>query len=374
MASALPLRRCWAEIDLAALQHNLAAVRAQVGDGVRVMAVVKANAYGHDVRHVVPALAGRVEMFGVANVAEAREVRALAAETPVFLLGPALPEERAEIVAAGFVPSVSSATEAREFGALAGGRRVPVHLVIDTGMGRIGVWQEEAAAVAREILALPSLEITGIASHFPSADEDAAFTREQIAHFQGVVAELKLAGLSRPLVHLENSAGVIGFPAAGGDMVRPGLMLYGSAPVPDFQPRLRAVMSWKTRVTLVREVGAGRGISYGRAFIAPHPMRVATLATGYADGYRRHLSGREASVLLRGQRCAVLGRVTMDQIVADVSALPGIECGEECVLLGRQGREEILAAELAQKAGTIPWEIFTGIGRRVERVKMTNGE
>ena len=370
MASETPLRRCWAEIDLAALRHNLAAVRAPLAAGVGVMAVVKANAYGHSVREVVPALAGRVEMFGVANVAEAREVRGLAAETPVFILGPALPEERAEIVAAGFVPSVSSMAEARAFSALGNGRRVPVHLVIDTGMGRIGVWEEEAVACAREILALPGVEIAGLASHFPVADEDAAFTRGQIARFQRIVAELRLHGLSRPVVHLENSAGVLAFPAAAGDLVRPGLMLYGSAPLPEFQARLRPVMTWKTRVTLVREVGAGRGVSYGRTFITERPMRLATLAAGYADGYQRHLSARGAEVLIRGRRCAVLGRVTMDQTMADVTALPAVEAGEEVVLIGRQGSEEISAAELARKAGTIPWEIFTGIGRRVERVSV----
>jgi alanine racemase len=150
-------------------------------------------------------------------------------------------------------------------------------------------------------------------------------------------------------------------------MVRAGLMLYGSAPIEEFQPRLRAVMTWKTRITLIRDLGAGRGVSYGRTFIAERPMRVATLAVGYGDGYQRHLSNRGAEVLIRGRRCPVLGRVTMDQIMVDVTALPEVQAGEEVVLLGAQGGEEILAAELAAKAGTIAWEIFTGVGRRVHR-------
>ena len=170
-------------------------------------------------------------------------------------------------------------------------------------------------------------------------------------------------------MHVENSAGIIAFPAQAEDMVRAGLMLYGSAPRPEFQPRLRAVMTWKTRITLLRTAPADHGISYGRTFRPAQPTRVATLAVGYADGYQRHLSGRGAHVLIRGVRCLVLGRVTMDQIIADVTALPALEIGEEVVLIGRQGSEEILAAELATKAGTIAWEIFTGIGWRVERVE-----
>ncbi len=362
--------RTWAEIDPGALRHNAAAVRAHVGAGVQVMAVVKANAYGHGAGPVVRALAGRVEMFGVANVREAAEVRGHAADAPVFILGPALPEERSEIVARRFVPSISSVEEARAFASLAGAEPLAVHLKIDTGMGRTGIWENEAVAAAREILALRGVRITCLASHLPVADEDDAFTRGQLAHFYTTVAELRALGIAQPVVHVENSAGLIGFPEQAGDMVRAGLVLYGSAPRPEFQPRLRAAMTWKTRIALLRTAPAGHGISYGRTFKTTRPTRIATLAVGYADGYRRHLSGRGAQVLVGGQRCPVLGRVTMDQIVADVTALPAVEVGDEVVLMGRQGAEEILAAELAEKAGTIAWEIFTGIGWRVERVNL----
>jgi alanine racemase len=361
-------RRCWAEIDLAALRHNAAAVRGQIGSAVKIMAVVKANAYGHGVGPVVQALVGQVELFGVANVTEAEEVRTHLPDAPVFILGPALPEERSRIVADRFIPAISTLAEARAYAALASTTPLPVHLKLDTGMGRVGILETEAVAVAREIRSLRGVTITGLASHLPLADEDDAFTREQLAHFHRTVAELRSLGLSSPIVHVENSAGIIGYPAQAGEMVRAGLMLYGSAPLAEFQPKLRAVMTWKTRLTLVRDVPAGHGISYGRTFITPRPMRVATLAVGYADGYQRHLSNRGTDVLIRGRRCPVLGRVTMDQILADVSALPGVEAGEEAVLLGRQGAAEIFAAELAQKAGTIAWEIFTGIGRRVERI------
>lgn len=363
-----PIRRCWAEIDLSAIRHNIATIRAQLRADVRIMAIVKANAYGHGVSGVVPALAGNVEMFGVANVTEAHEVRQFAPTEPILILGPALPEERQKIVAAGFFPSVSNVAEARAFSALGEGKPVPIHVIVDTGMGRIGIWEEEALAVVREIMAIPGIEVAGLASHFPVADENADFTGDQIARFQHLTAVLREIGAPPFTTHLENSAGIIGHSATAGDMVRPGLMLYGSSPVPEFQGYLRPVLTWKTRVTLVRSVGAGRGISYGRTFITPCPMRLATLAVGYADGYQRHLSNRGADVLIRGRRCAVLGRVTMDQIIVDVTALPEVGAGEEVVLLGQQVSEEILAAELAEKAGTIAWEIFTGIGRRVERV------
>ena len=363
-----PARRCWAEIDLGALRHNVAAARGQLAPGVKIMGVVKASAYGHGLGGVARALAGQVETFGVANVAEAEELRNHVPGAPIFVLGPALPDERARIAAARFVPAISTLAEARAYAALAGEEPLPVHLMIDTGMGRTGVLESDAVAVTREILALRGLEVTGLASHLPVADEDDAFTRDELARFHQIVGQLRSLGVAQPVVHIGNSAGIIAYPAQAGDMVRAGLMLYGSAPIPEFQPKLRAVMTWKTRITLVRDMPAGHGLSYGRTFITQHPMRVATLAVGYADGYQRHLSNRGAEVLIQGRRCPVLGRVTMDQILADVTALPQAVEGDEAVLLGRQGDEEILAAELAEKSGTIPWEIFTGVGRRVERV------
>ena len=362
--------RCWAEIDRAALQHNLAAARSQVGPSVKVMAVIKANAYGHGAAHVAQALAGIADLFGVANVAEAREVVACAPGMPVLILGPALPEERPEIVAHGFIPLISTVEEARAFHALGGKARVEAHLAIDTGMGRIGIWEDEALSVAAEVRELRGLRITGISSHLPVADEDATFTREQLERFHATARRIQALGFEDAIVHVENSAGLIGFPAQAGDVVRAGLMLYGSSPLPEFQSRLRPVMTWKTRITLVRTAPAGHGISYGRTHITRQPTRIATLAVGYADGYQRHLSNRAAEVLIRGRRCPVLGRITMDQIVVDVTGVPAVAAGEEVVLLGRQENEEISAAELAQKAGTIPWEIFTGVGRRVKRVSV----
>ncbi len=363
--TAIP-HRCWAEIDHAALRHNLRALRAHVPQSA-MLAVVKANAYGHGLAAVVRTLAECVVFFGVANLAEAREVARVAPRTPVLLLGAALPEERAAVVREGFIPAISSVAEAAAYAALA--PRVQVHLAVDTGMGRMGVWEAEALATAQQMLAMPSLQITGLCSHLPVADEDDAFTREQLARFYALVEKLRALGLRDATIHVENSAGLLAFPAQAGGLVRAGLALYGVSPRAEFQSKLEPALTWKSRVLLVREMGVGRGVSYGRTFLTPQPMRVATLAVGYADGYPRQASGR-AQVLLHGQRCAVLGRVTMDQIMVDVTALPTVTPGEEAVLLGQQGSAEIPATELAEWGGTIAWDIFTGIGSRVGRVHL----
>jgi len=333
------------------------------------MAIVKANAYGHGLAEVVHALAGMVAMFGVANVREAEAVRAAVGTGPgIFILGPALPFERPEIVAGGFVPAVSSLNEAAAYSALGQGRRVLVHLAIDTGMGRMGIAEEEAGEMVREIMRMPDLEIGGIATHLPVADEDENYTREQLGRFEAVVAAIRAMGVDAPVIHGLNSAGIFRFSHRGGTLVRAGLMLYGSSPLPEYQAELRPVLTLKTRITIIRDLPAGHGVSYGRTFITPRPMRVATLAYGYADGCNRHLSNQGADVLIHGKHCPMLGRVTMDQIMVDVSHAAEAAIGDEAVIIGASGGQEILAAEVAAKAGTIAWEIFTGIGPRVDRV------
>ena len=367
-------KRCWAEIDVDALRGNVAVARQLGGGRAGIMAIVKANAYGHGLMEVAAALSGGVEMFGVANVAEAQTLRQAVPQAKIFILGAALHWEREEIVRAGFIPCLSSLDEARLFDAIPSPSRLCAHVAVDTGMGRMGVWQDEAVETIREMMRLPHLEISGIATHLPVADEDDQYTAQQIARFEKIVEQLRASGLQAPVIHSHNSAGVIRFGNRAGGIVRAGLMIYGVSPVPGFQDRLRPVMTLKTRVILVREVAAGRNISYGRTFITPRPMRVATLAVGYADGYPRTLSNHNAAVLIQGRRCPVLGRVTMDQTMVDVTDLHPVAPGDEVVLIGRQGDEEIPALELAGKAGTIVWEIFTGIKGRVERIYLQGEE
>ncbi len=370
--------RCWAEIDAEALRHNAGVCRAALPAGGGIMAIVKADAYGHGLTETARALTEHVENFGVANLAEARELaEALgdpaAASERVLILSPLLPAERADAVAEGYAVSVSDEAEVAAFAeaAAAAGKVARLHAVVDTGMGRIGAPIDEFSALIDAIRTDSGpVKLEGVASHFPSADEDAAFTHGQIARFRELIAGLALGGEVR--VHLANSAGLLGFGAELGftTEARPGLALYGISPLPDStaSSQLRPAMTWKTRVTLVREVAPGDSISYGRDCVAERAMRTATLSVGYGDGYPRSLSGRSAAVLIGGKRCALLGRVTMDQVVVDVSTLPESPApGDEAVLMGRQGAEEIRATELAATAGTIPWEIFTGITSRVTR-------
>lgn len=360
--------RCWAEIDLDAIRHNVRAVRAVVGPEVGILAVVKADAYGHGLAPVARALAGTGEVacFGVANVIEAEHVRECLPGCAVTVLSPALPSERETVVRMGLLPWVSSVEEAADYARHAeGSGRTPfaVEIKVDTGMGRMGVLETGLPLLRAAVEGRAALRLAGVVTHLPSPDEDAAFTTAQLASLAALATHLPFGAH----IQAQNSAGLIGYAHGECNLVRPGLMLYGSSPLPEFQARLRPALTLKTRVTLVRDLPAGRGVSYGRTFMTPRPMRVGTLGAGYADGYQRHLSNVGAEALVRGRRCALLGRVTMDQIMIDLSALPEVGPGEEVVLLGRQDGEEVPAAELAAKAGTIPWEIFTGLTARVGR-------
>jgi alanine racemase len=362
-----PVSRCWAEIDLAALRLNAAVARNRVGPSVELLAVVKANGYGHGMVPVAEALAGEAQLFGVANLEEAVQLREKVGH-PIMILGPALPEEREPIVRQQFIPSVSNLDEVIAFDRMAEGAVVAINFVIDTGMGRMGIAATDALDVIGRIATLRHVRLHSISTHLPVADENEGFTRHQLSDFAALVRRIRTTVPGDYKVHVLLSAGVLGFFESAFDIVRAGLMLYGSSPLSQFQNLLIPVMTLKARMVLVRDLPAGSSISYGRTFVAPNAMRVATISAGYADGYPRSLSGRGASVLIGGKRCPLLGRITMDLMMADVSGLPDVNVGDEAVLLGRQAGEEILASELAERAGTIPWDIFTGIGSRVRRV------
>jgi alanine racemase len=360
--------RCWAEIEIEAMRSNLRTIRSMVAAGVRIIVIVKADAYGHGLPEVARQLDRDVDLFGVASLSEGRAIRSAGARAPVLILSPALPEEWQAILEESFIPSVSTAEEAAGYAAFVRpGERVPIHFVIDTGMGRIGSSEEEAERIFRAIYQMPQLRITALSSHLPVADEDEDYTARQLERFRAIAA--RLLPKEQPAAIL-NSAGVMRFgrDAAPGDLVRIGLSVYGISPLSEFQGKFRPAMALKTRVILVRRLEAGRSISYGRTFVTPGEMRVATLCAGYGDGVNRHLSGQQTDILIRGRRCRLLGRVTMDQVMVDVSHLEQVEAGDEAVLFGQQGDQEILASELAAKAGTIAWEIFTGITKRVVRI------
>jgi len=355
--------RCWAEIDRDALRHNAKVVRQRIGSA-EMLAVVKANAYGHGLLGVAQTLADDAQLFGVANLEEAVALRE-SLPHPIIILGPATPEERPIIAKRGFIPTISSLEEAEAFSQLG---PVAINFKIDTGMGRMGVVENEAREVFKRVAELPKIDIHSVSTHMPVSNEDAKFTRGQLVRFRRIIERIRAEVPGSYRAHILQSAGTLAFNPPTFEIVRAGIMLYGISPLPEFQKLLKPVMTWKTRIVLVRDMPKGSSISYGRTFITPRKMRIATLSAGYADGYPWHLSNRGAGVLVRGQRCPLIGRVTMDLMMIDVSNIDIVQVGDEVVLMGRDGSEEISCVELAEKAGTIAWEIITRIGARVRRV------
>ena len=360
--------RCWAEIDRGALRHNVNVVR-ELAASAEIVAVVKANAYGHGSIPITETLTHHVQLFGVANLEEALAIRESCSQR-IIILGPALREERSTIAESGFIPTVSGLEEAEDFNRVARGATVAINFKIDTGMGRMGVLEGHASEVLKKVSTLTNIRIHSVSTHLPASGEDPDYTRQQLLRFREITKQFRATVPLNYKAHVLQSAGLLAFADAGGvfDMVRAGIVLYGISPLTEFQNLLKPVMTWKTKICLLREIQKGSSISYGRTFIAPRKMRVATLSAGYADGYPWHLSNHNAAVLVHGQRCPILGRVTMDLMMVDVSKIAGAQVGDQAVLLGRDGNEEISCAELAKTAGTIPWEITTRIGQRVKRV------
>ncbi|HNG44921.1 MAG TPA: alanine racemase [Elusimicrobiota bacterium] len=366
------LRPTWAEIDLNAFRHNLKALARFLPRRVSIMAVLKADGYGHGALPLARAAARlgkkvRLWGFGVSSVEEGLALRAGGLRERILVLGSLYPFESLDVALAGrLTPTIGSRGAAQALASRARrlGRPAECHVKIDTGMGRIGM----APATAREALGLfqanPFLRVEGVYTHLACADS-APETAQQLRAF-----EEALGGLSTrpPWVHAANSAGALGRPAARYDLVRPGIALFGVPPSPSLGKilSLRPVLSWKTRVVFVKMIPKGTPVSYGWTWRAPRRSRIATLPVGYADGYPRVLSNR-GEVLLRGRRCPVVGRVTMDQILVDVTGLRGVDVGEEVVLIGQQGGQKITAEDLALAAGTIPYEILCGISKRVPR-------
>jgi alanine racemase len=368
--------RCWAEVDLRALRENLAWIRHRVGPRVRIISVVKADAYGHGLKQIAALLMqSGTDVFGVANLTEAQAIRSVGKGWPILMLGATLPAEVESTVREEVMPTLSTLEEARLFSAVAIKlrKRVRLHLKIDTGMGRLGATPKQAGQLLGETKRLPGLEICGIYTHFSSVEDDPVFSRQQRQQFGRLLQRLRKHGCKFEFVHANNSGALLLEQASILNAVRPGLLVYGVTP-PGTRPitsslkgHLLPALSWKCRVGLIKNAPKGATLSYGQSFIAPRPMRIATLTAGYGDGYLRSGSQR-ANVLIAGQRCPVLGRITMDQMLVDISALPSTTIGDEVVLIGRQGSQSITANDLAKWCGTVPWEVLTNITYRVPRV------
>jgi alanine racemase len=366
--SDLPLRPTWAEIDLGAFDRNVASLASLLPVGTRLIAMLKANAYGHGAvelaRRCKPE---QVAMIGVALLEEALELRRAGIALPILVLGP-LNEEQVRLALEHEVTlGVPGPEELEHVARVARDRDVAIHLKLDSGMGRIGVVESELPRVVELLRSAPRLRIKALYTHFANAgDVSDPFTNEQLARFETMVRMLRDAGITAARHHVANSAAMTRG-ITPGDFARVGIALYGAEPLDASSPRLEPVMRWRTAIGRLKELPAGHAIGYGTTFRTTRTSRIATLPVGYADGYRRGLSNR-GEVLIRGKRVPIVGRVSMDLTTIDVTDIPDAAVGDEVVLLGRQGIHEIAAEELARKLDTISYEVFCGVSARVPRV------
>jgi alanine racemase len=357
------LRPTWVEIDRGAIAHNVAVL---TPPGAELMAVVKADGYGHGaVTAARAALDGGATWCGVALVEEGLELRAGGVEAPILVLSEFPPGAEAIALAHRLTPSLYS-TEGLERLAPAARGPVGVHVKVDTGMHRVGVWPPDALVPYLRAAADAGLEVEGIWTHLAKSEDDTETTTRQLARYDDALEAAKAAGFAPRYRHAANSGGVLRHPKAAYDLVRPGIALYGVAPGADVDATaLRPALTWRSRVSFARRLAAGERLSYGHRYELARDAMVATVPVGYADGYPRAASSR-ADVLIAGRRCRVAGNVTMDQLVVDCGDLE-VHAGDDVVLLGEQGEERITAWELAGHADTIAYEILSRVGQRVPR-------
>ena len=364
----------WAEIDLGRLKNNLRLIRANLRPRrSEVLAVVKADAYGHGMKAVARLLAGQgVRFFGVATIEEALELRQVCRRQRILVLGSFHSSQVPLFIRHKITPTISSVSDAALFESALDNTRAPfsVHIKIDTGMGRLGVWHQDAEEFFRSLKKFSRLHIEGVYTHFSSADgRNKRATRAQIKIFNGCVRRLTQMGFAPRYLHAANSMGLVRFKEAHFNLARPGIILYGIDPSGRDKTlrALKPVMSLKTRVAFLKPVSKGRTISYGATYRTTGGTRIATLPVGYSHGYRVAFSNR-AQVLIRGRRFPVVGRVTMDQTLVDVGSRTPVRRWDEVTLLGRDGKQVVSASELAAMIGTIPYEIVCSVHSRIPRV------
>ena len=375
-------QRAWVEVDTAAIASNARNIQARIGNQTRLMAVVKADGYGHGaVATARAALKGGAHCFGVATLAEGIQLRQSGIHAPILVLGNlSQAEELRSCLLWQLMPTISGMREALLCQNLASGQglRMPLQLKLDTGMARLGADWEEAPRLVSAIQSLEAVELAGLYSHLANADlppgEDGGLTTQQQSRFETVLASLREQQLEPGCRHLANSAGTLRSRSLHYDMVRVGLALYGHRPAVHLggSVQLTPAMQLYARVTLLREVGAGVGVSYGHRFRTTRPSRLAVVGIGYADGVPRQLSNK-LDVLFEGQRLPQVGTITMDQLVLDATECPGLEVGSVVTMLGRDGTEEITPSDWSDRCGTIPWEILCGFKHRLPRLSQSSG-
>jgi len=360
------------EIDLDSIAYNIHQIRKKVGNKTKTMAVMKANAYGHGAVEVAKvAIDAGAQWLAVALVEEGIQLREAGIQSPILILGSTPPDQVHEVIKYNLSQTVCSREliETLSNEAQSWNQTAKVHIKVDTGLGRLGIFPEEVAAFVKESSCLEGIEIEGIFTHFSVADEDKAFTELQIKKFKEVISNLEREKIHIPLKHAANSAAVVGFASSYFNLVRPGIILYGLYPSPEINRTipLKPAMSFKTKITYLKRVPAGYSLSYDRTFTTKRKSLIAILPVGYADGYPRALSNK-GEVLIKGKRAPVVGMICMDMTLVDVTHIPDVKVGDEVVLFGKQNGAQISADEIASKSGLINYEILCGISKRVPRI------
>ena len=370
--------RSWVEVDLDNFTANLREIKRLIGGNAAIMQTVKADAYGHGAIEISrAALREGARMLGVANADEGIQLRVGGIEAPVIILGPSTEAELADIIKYHLTPSVSDMKFAAtlEEQLAKAGRTMPVHVEVDTGMGRGGTMHTEALDLIRQIMSMPHLILEGLFSHLAASETISGYNDEQWRLFSELLAELQRQGIHIPIRHMDNSGAILNYPGLELEMTRPGIMTYGIYPSEETKNKalLAPVMSFKTTIALIKDFPSGYGIGYNRTYVTTKKTRVATIPVGYGDGYPFVMSNR-GEALIRGRRAPVIGRVSMDMLTLDVTHIPQCEPGDEVVLMGRQQDEYISANEIASRAGTISYEILCALGKRAPRVFLQKGE
>lgn len=367
-------QRAWVEIDLAALTHNVKQLKSILSPQTQLMAVVKADAYGHGAIAVSQTvLQAGASWLGVATIPEGIELREAGIEAPILVLGATYTTEQVKAIAHWHLqPTICTVKQALIFSEFLAtlNQSLPVHAKLDTGMSRLGTPWQEATEFVQLIQRLPNLKLASVYSHLATADSpDQTIMLEQHDKFEKAIAQIKIAGINPDRLHLANSAATLANPNLHYDLVRVGLANYGLYPAPHLQSviNLKPVMQVKARVTQVKTIEAGTGVSYGHQFVAEQQTQIAVVGIGYADGIPRNLSNK-MQVLIRGKFVPQVGSVTMDQLMLDVSAIPDLEVGEVVTLLGKDGENQISADDWAEILGTISWEILCGFKHRLPRI------
>jgi alanine racemase len=366
-----------AQVDLNAFKHNLGKIRSLLEPQVKTMAVVKANAYGHGaIPCAKAALEAGADWLGVAILEEGVELRTSGIDAPILVMGSIFPDEAKELVQYGLSTGVSDYSLARELSSQAEklGKTVGVHLKVDTGMGRLGILPDKLPGFMEEMQSLKNILVEGIFTHLSSADEaDPEFTLGQLNRLSQSIDSLKSKSIEVPMVHAANSSAILNFPASHLGMVRPGIALYGTLGLsakssnPNTSPELKPVMQWKTKILQISKLPKGTPLSYNRQFTTDRDSVIAVLPVGYGDGLNRRLSNN-MEVLVKGKRAPQIGTICMDLSLIDVTDIEGVQCQDEVVLFGQQENKIIAVDEMAERCGTISYEILCNVSKRVPRV------